>query len=304
MKKFRTTIHNKFLCEFIKPILFDVSLRDGIQSANPLNYPTDLKLKLLQEIQDQYNPPKMEIGSFVSPKVLPIMADTASIFHHLRSNDRNHDKESKPIAYALIPNKTGLFQAMTQGVNNFSFITSVSNAFQIKNTRKDLEYRKTELKEMLSTIDEFYPECNTKLYVSCVNECPFTGLIDKDFIIYEILTSYVNTNIDEICISDTMGTLRSADFEYIVDGLIRFGLAKNRISVHLHVDESNATDAKNILFACFCRGINQFDVSILSEGGCSVTMNRTQMKPNMTYDFFYKTLDEYIDEDVREYNGL
>jgi hypothetical protein len=110
-------------------------LRDGIQSANPLNYPTNLKLKLLQEICDQYNPPKMEIGSFVSPKVLPIMADTASIFHHLRKNHISEIKyespitlsevsqavdrkliqsveattANKPAIYALIPNKTVLY---------------------------------------------------------------------------------------------------------------------------------------------------------------------------------------------------
>jgi hypothetical protein len=101
---------------------------------------------------------------------------------------------------------------------------------------------------------------------------------------------------DEICISDTMGTLKARDFEYIVDGLMRFGIAASHISLHLHVNSENAEEAKRILFACFQRGIHKFDVSVISEGGCSVTMNTNQLKPNMTYDFFYTTLREYLEE--------
>jgi hypothetical protein len=90
-----------------------------------------------------------------------------------------------------------------------------------------------------------------------------------------------------------MGTLRARDFEYILDGLLRFGLAKTRISLHLHVAADNASEAKRILFACFKRGITRFDVSAISEGGCSVSMDRTHLKPNMTYEFFYAALEEY-----------
>ena len=94
-----------------------------------------------------------------------------------------------------------------------------------------------------------------------------------------------------------MGTLKARDFEYIVDGLIRFGIAESYISLHLHVNSENAEEAKRILFACFQRGIHKFDASVISEGGCSVTMNTNQLKPNMTYDFFYTTLREYLEEE-------
>jgi hypothetical protein len=128
------------------------------------------------------------------------------------------------------------------------------------------------------------------------------GLLNNDFIIHEILSSYSSIKkenetkskeYDEICLSDTMGTLKCRDFEYIVDGLLRFGIAKSKISIHLHINNENAEEAKRILFACFERDIHKFDVSVISEGGCSVTMDSNKLKPNMNYEFFQKTFEEY-----------
>ena len=274
----------------ITPILFDVSLRDGIQGANPLDYPTNKKLELIQSIYETHAPKKLEIGSFVSPKVLPIMSDTAKIFETMPSSIKNTTD-----IYALVPNKVGLLNAINCGFTNFSFITSVSNAFQVKNTGKNLVYKKTELQEMTRHItDVFGDKAKTKLYVSCVTECPVIGVIDSDFILHEIVSSYgMRNEYDEICISDTMGTLRSREFEYIVNGLIRFGVPSSHISVHLHINSENSTEAKQILFVCFEQRITRFDVSVISEGGCSVTMNPNQLKSNMTYEFFNKTFKDW-----------
>jgi hydroxymethylglutaryl-CoA lyase len=273
----------------IKPIIFDVSLRDGLQGANPLDFPTFKKSEILHAIHQKYTPAKLEIGSFVSPKVLPIMSDTAKLLELVHSSV----KDTTDI-YALVPNKIGLLNAIKSGFTNFSFITSVSNAFQVKNTGRNLTVKKYELEEMTQYIKTLKPPIKTKLYISCINECPVIGNVDNDFIIHEIISSYgLVDEYDELCISDTMGTLRNRDFEYIVDNLIRFGVSPSRISIHLHINSKNEQEAKRILFACFQRKINRFDVSVISDGGCSVTMDSEQMKPNMTYEFLYATLEEY-----------
>ena len=280
----------------ITPILFDVSLRDGIQGANPLDYPTIHKINILRKICETRSPAKIEIGSFVSPKVLPIMSDTEKLFNAVPEILSNMNPTTNPDIYALVPNKTGLLNAIHCGFTNFSFITSVSNAFQLKNTGKNLLYKKLELQEMMNHLSNLTIPAKTKLYISCVNECPIAGVIDSDVIIHEILSSYGRfdaTEYDEICISDTMGTLKCRNFEYILGGLLRFGIAKSRISLHLHINKENEEEAKRILFACFENGINRFDVSALSEGGCSVTMDSSKLKSNMTYDFFHSTLKDY-----------
>ena len=282
--------------EKMKPILFDVSLRDGIQGANPLDYPTIHKINILRKICAEFSPEKIEIGSFVSPKVLPIMSDTEQVFNAVPDILRNMNPTTNPDIYALVPNKPGLLNAIDCGFTNFSFITSVSNAFQVKNTGKTLLHKKMELQEMMKHISNLTVPAKTKLYISCVNECPISGLIDSDVIIHEILSSYGRfdaTEYDEICISDTMGTLKFSHFEYIIGGLLRFGIAKSRISLHLHINKENEEEAKRILFACFDKGINRFDVSAISEGGCSVTMDSGKLKSNMTYDFFYSAFEDY-----------
>ena len=301
MKRFIVKPSYAELLQKIKPILFDVSLRDGIQSANPKNYDTQTKMNLLSTIYKKYGPPKMEIGAFVSPNKLPIMADTTDILNHVNSEILEGNLSTE--AYVLVPNKVGLLSAIYHGARNFSFITSVSNDFQLKNTKRDLDHTKKELKEMMRVISATDHPCKTKLYVSCINQCPIAGAIDPDFIINDILKSYAladfeceNDKIDEICLSDTMGTLDADTFEYIVDGLIRFGLDKSRISVHLHINVDNAKDARRILRACFRRGINRFDVSAVKEGGCSVSLNPSQLKPNLTYEFFYLMLEDYISD--------
>ena len=273
----------------ITPIIFDVSLRDGLQGANPLDYPTLKKSEILHTIHQNYAPSKLEIGAFVSPKILPIMSDTAKLLELVHSSVRDTTD-----IYVLVPNNVGLLNAIKSGFTNFSFITSVSNAFQVKNTGKSLSHKKIELEKMMQYIKTLNFHVKTKLYISCVNECPLNGIVDSDFIIHEILSSYgIIEEYDELCISDTMGTLKSRDFEYIADGLIRFGISPYRISIHLHINKENENEAKQILFACFRRKINRFDVSVISDGGCSVTMNSNKLKPNMSYDFLYSTLDEY-----------
>ena len=281
----------KYASVNIKPILFDVSLRDGLQGANPLDYPTLKKFNILNDICSKYSPAKIEIGSFVSPKVLPIMSDTANLFELIHPSIKNTTD-----IYALVPNKVGLLNAIKNGFSNFSFITSVSNAFQVKNTGKNLMHKRTELNEMIQHIKTLDFPVKTKLYISCINECPISGQINNDYIVHDIIENYgLIDEYDELCISDTMGTLKCRDFEYIVDNLIRFGVAPSRISVHLHINKYNAGEAKKILFVCFKKNIHRFDVSVISDGGCSVTMNADQLKPNMTYDFFNTTLKDYIE---------
>lgn len=280
----------------INPVLFDVSLRDGIQKADPAKYPTPFKKRVFHQIFDTHSPNNIEIGSMVSPNVLPIMEDTVKLHEYIMNY---LDERCSPVApYVLVPNNRYLQQALASGMYNFSFITSVSNAFQLKNTKSTIVQTKNELKEMESTLNCYRRTHNRKLYVSCINECPLSGKIDNDFIVSELLYYHTNYDFSEICMSDTMGTLAFEDFEYIVDTVHHFGFPVYKLSLHLHVLESNSAEFRRIMYYCFDKGINKFDVSVLTEGGCSVTMGE-QAPPNLTYEQFYGVLSAYIDRAVK-----
>ena len=134
----------------------------------------------------------------------------------------------------------------------------------------------------------------TKLYISCINECPLEGKIDKDYIVHEILNYHKDLLIvDEFCLSDTCGSLNFIDYKYIVDNCMHFGMPPSKFSLHLHVKKENLDELKKIVFYSLDKNIIRFDVSIIESGGCSVTMNTSKLLPNMSYDLLNSFLINY-----------
>jgi hypothetical protein len=100
--------------------------------------------------------------------------------------------------------------------------------------------------------------------------------------------------VDDICLSDTCGTLTDEDFEYIIDTCAYFGLPTNKVSLHLHVKKGREDEIEKIIHKALDRKIINFDVSELKTGGCSVTMKKENLAPNLSYELYYKSLCTYI----------
>ena len=133
----------------------------------------------------------------------------------------------------------------------------------------------------------------TKLYLSCITECPISGRLSSQDVLFNCMR-HMYLGFDELCLSDTCGTLTSAQFVEIIEGVACLGYPLSKISLHLHADNTNAAEVDNILRYSFTRGIRMFDVSSLSSGGCSRTMSDTKTKPNLSYELFFGSLEKYI----------
>jgi isopropylmalate/homocitrate/citramalate synthase len=281
----------------ISPILFDVSLRDGIQGANPIDWSTSKKREVFNTIHTKYQPQCIEIGSLCSYKLLPIMADTRELHAYAISTFTASHKEPLRNTYILIPAISKIRTAINYGMTHFSFITSVSDKFQLKNTNMTLQQVKSDFAKMFENLkgEPNGDKYKKKLYISCINECPISGKIDNDFIVREILSYNSDEfSFDELCLSDTCGSLLYDDFTYIVETIHYFGVPLSKISLHLHVSETNLENLEHILRYCFRAGISKFDVSMVGTGGCSVTMRREKLLSNMTYEQFYQILYKHI----------
>ena len=286
-----------------KPKPFDVTLRDGLQALTKEEqnaFITYDKLTLYNNIISIHNPKNIEIGSIVSEKVLPIFKDTIEISEILYDFQlKGKEIENKKIKsiFVLVPNKDKLKSVINNPkINHFSFITSVSNSFQLKNTKMTLEESDKDIYEMLYELDDNkYRKRKpfVKLYVSCINECPIEGKIDIHFIVNRIL-KLNSMNVDSICLSDTCGTLNVDDFEYIVDTCAFFGFPLSKFSLQLHVKREREKEVERIIHKALDRKIINFDVSYLETGGCSVTMDKKNLVSNLSYDLYYKTLCNYI----------
>ncbi|MDA7573666.1 hypothetical protein N8751_00050 [bacterium] len=256
--------------------LFDVSMRDGLQTYKHV-MPTNKKKLLVNQLIEQQNPESIEIGSIVSQKVLPQFFDSIPLYNWAKNEYK--DKEF----YILTPNIKAVEVAIENKVDNLSFITSVSSAFQEKNIKKTLLKTKEQLRQMYDISQDSNIVNNIKLYISCINECPISGFIDKDFIVDEIERYYYEyPNITNICLSDTCGTLSYYNFKYILDKLDSRVPISN-LSLHLHY--SNKHDIDSILRYAYNHGLNRLDVSYLeNSGGCSVTIDSGKTNANLSYE--------------------
>jgi len=326
------------------PKPFDVSLRDGLQSSKEI-LDTTYKLNMFTKSCVHYTPQAVEIGSLVSPKILPMLADSAILYKMTRDVvlgcipedkdlsleiDRREDllveldripegkdlpelgcipegkdllvelgciPEGKDIPlYLLIPSSSKLADAIELGCSHISLISSVSEKFQLANTKKTLEQTKQNIKYIC---DNF--QGKIKLYLSCIDTCPLAGPIDHIYICEQIVWYWKECGVNTICLSDTVGSLTPKSFISIIDQAHSQGVPYESISLHLHVGLES--DVIKIMFEALDRGITGFDVSYLETGGCSVTMgmpsssdkSKSKIKPNLSYPLYYKGLTSYIE---------
>jgi hydroxymethylglutaryl-CoA lyase len=287
-----------------RPIPFDVTLRDGLQALSKEEQElitTEYKIKIYDKLIKKYNVENIEIGSFVSDKVLPVFKDTDILLNKInKTNGINN--------YVLVPNFTQLHNALNAGAKNFSFITSVSDSFQLKNTKLSLNENFDNIYNMVAYLDDYsnikvdketdkiseeFTKYNVKLYVSCINECPIEGKINNDYVVRS-LKKLSKIKANKICLSDTCGTLTSEDLINILGNSKKLGLDITKFSLHLHVKPEREMDVQELMFIALDNGINEFDVSELTSGGCSVTMDKNKITPNMSYEQYYKFLTNYL----------
>lgn len=284
------------------PIPFDVTLRDGLQGLSKADQESIKaidKITLYYEIKEKYQPLNMEIGSIVSKKVLPIFYDSETLYNYVEYNQLE-PVERKINNFILIPNEKQ-FENINKfiGLNCFSFITSVSESFQQKNTNMSLETSFEQLNDMMRILDDKPYKNTIKLYISCINECPIEGKLENDYVINQIL-KFQKLNPDILCLSDTCGSLTEMNLKIILNSLSEVLTSKQfkNISLHLHVKPGREEEVEKIIHKALDYGICNFDVSSLKSGGCSVTMDSSQLFPNLTYDLYYKSLANYILKNV------
>jgi len=256
-------------------ILFDVTLRDGIQSIKT-KYSLSEKKHLFYKIYNKYNPHSIEIGSLVSDKIIPQMKGSIELFKSV------HETCDKDI-YMMVPDIKKYNELKGNNIKNISLITSVSNSFTLKNTNKSEEKSLENIKTIIDITNKENIIKKIKLYISCINECPIDGKINNDVVVEKILRYLKFSEINEFCLSDTCGTLIFEDYKYILDNILKY-INKDKIGLHLHIGD-NIDEYRKIINYSIENNVKKFDVSCLENtGGCVVTIDNNKIKSNLTYE--------------------
>lgn len=315
LSSFLQTLEDK--CRVGQMQLFDVSLRDGLQMADPEHYPFYFKEKLFTHIMTAHMPYAMEIGSVT--RALPIMRDSLELATSAMKIKEELAETMgylpAPHLYLLIPNVKGMDLAMRQFPNtqqqpyqtmHYSLLTSVSDVFQYKNTGKSMVEQKIELIQMRNMMRKHNATqttketcCRAKLYISCIAECPVLGAIPIPDILAELHYYHVAfPEFEDLCLSDTMGTLTFRQYRELIEGCERREIPLRKLSVHLHMlpGQSNWEHVRQIVWYSLRKGIYRFDVSTIQLGGCAMVFdkNKDHNKPNLTYRMLQEIL--YTDD--------
>ncbi|MBK5344681.1 hydroxymethylglutaryl-CoA lyase [Pseudomonas sp. TH49] len=235
-------------------LISEVGPRDGLQSVGA-TMSTELKLKWLTALADA-GLREIEVGSFVSPKLLPQMADAAQLVAHLR-------KRSDVFVTALVPNLKGAEAAFKAGVHKITMPISVSEPHSLANIRKTHEQVYEEVRSIVRLRNEQFPQVEIESGLSTVFGCTIQGEVPEDDVIHMALRM-VELGVDEVGLADTVGYANPAQVRRLFTRL-RGSIGGKAGSAHFH--NTRGQGLANVV-AALDVGVTTIDASQGGLGGC------------------------------------
>jgi hydroxymethylglutaryl-CoA lyase len=170
--------------------------RDAMQGLHEL-VPTELKIRYLNALL-RVGFHTLDFGSFVSPKAIPQLADTAQV---LRSLDLS---QTKTHLLAIVANVRGAKQALLyEPIQYLGFPLSVSETFQQRNTNKPIAEALTDVAQMQHLCDQAHK--TLVVYLSMGFGNPY-GDPYSPALVSEFTHQLAELGIQIIAPSDTVGT--------------------------------------------------------------------------------------------------
>ena len=232
--------------------LCEVGLRDGLQNE-PKILTTEEKLKLAEGLINA-GFKVIELGSFMSPKAVPQMADTDELFRHFNNVEGVELR-------ALVANKKGVERAINCGCGKIKLNVSASKKHNLANINKTPEETVAGFAENVDLALENGLEVSGS--ISMPFGSPWEGVIPiKD--VEEIVEAYLRVGIKEISLSDAAGV---ASPRQVYDICSSMQKKYPDVKWWLHFHNTRGMAMANIL-ASMEAGITNFDASLGGFGGC------------------------------------
>ncbi|MFQ3336168.1 MAG: hydroxymethylglutaryl-CoA lyase [Urechidicola sp.] len=229
--------------------------RDAMQGIHDF-IPTQLKADYINSLlKVGFN--TLDFGSFVSPKAIPQLKDTAEVLSKLDLSNTN----SKLLS--IVANKRGAVDACQfEEINYLGFPFSVSETFQQRNTNSSIE-------ESLSRVEEIQNLClkNKKelvVYLSMAFGNPYEDKWNEDIVAQWAEKLHVKLDINLLALSDTIGTSNNENITSLFSTLIP-EFEKVEFGAHLHTTPDTWEEK---IAASIESGCNRFDGAIKGYGGC------------------------------------
>jgi hydroxymethylglutaryl-CoA lyase len=232
--------------------IYEVGPRDGLQNE-ARQVPTGEKIRFIDAliaagIRD------IEITSFVSPKWIPQLADSAEVA-------RGVQRPPGVRMSALVPNRRGLDTALAAGMKEIAVFMSASETHNKKNVNKTIP-------DTLAAFREVVPHARAagitvRAYLSTCFGCPYEGDVDPERVV--ALTGELRElGVYQVSISDTIGVANPLQVEDVLGRVLAKHPASS-LAVHFH--DTQGTALANCVVALNL-GITTIDASAGGLGGC------------------------------------
>jgi len=239
--------------------------RDAMQGIKE-QIPSELKVEYINQLL-KVGFDTIDFGSFVSPKAIPQMHDTASVLDQLDLSAGN----SKLLA--IIANLRGAEDACAfEEISYLGFPFSISETFQQRNTNSSIE-------ESLQRVEEIQRLCRKKkkellVYISMAFGNPYGDKWNPDIAIQWGLR-LTKMGIKNIALADTIGCSTPENINALFTALLP-EMKGVRLGAHLHSTRPSALEK---IEAAYKSGCTNFDVAIHGFGGCP--MAKEELTGNM-----------------------
>ena len=228
--------------------------RDAMQGIKPF-IPTERKVDYIQALL-RVGFDTIDFGSFVSPKAIPQMADTAEVLERL-----DLSKTSSKLL-AIIANTQGAeLASVHKEIQYLGFPFSISENFQMRNTHKTIAESLVTLQEILNIADRSNKEVVT--YISMGFGNPYGDPWNVD-VVGEWTEKLANMGVKILSLSDTIGSSTPDVIDYLFSNLIP-KYPNIEFGAHLHTTPDKWFEKIDAAYKAGCR---RYDGAIQGFGGC------------------------------------
>ena len=240
--------------------------RDAMQGIKSHFIPTEAKAQYINALL-RVGFDTIDFGSFVSPKAIPQMRDTAQVLSKLDLSKT----ESKLLA--IVANVRGAEDASKfEEIDYLGYPFSISENFQMRNTGKTISESIIALNEILSIASKTNKEVVAYLSMGFGN--PYGDPWNVE-IVAEWTEKLVQMGVKIISLSDTIGSSTPDIITYLFSNLIPL-YTTIEFGAHLHTTPNKWFEKVD---AAYKAGCNRFDGAIKGHGGCP--MAKDELTGNM-----------------------
>lgn len=234
------------------PELYEVGPRDGFQNQKTY-IPKENKIAIIDSLVSA-GVKNIQVTSFVSPKAIPQMIDSAEVARYCVEKYPNLN------LFALAPNLRGAQNAYDAGIRSISYVVSLSKSHNKANINRTHEQSLDEYKRIRDSL----PDMHVCLDLATTFGCPFEGKSATTDDILSFIESYRNEGLTEVDLCDTIGVANPAQIREVVYA-VKKEFPSMEFQVHIH-DTRNMGMVNTL--AAIEAGVTKCQATLGGLGGC------------------------------------